>query len=365
MTEGARVLLSTDAVGGVWCYSLDLARGLAARGTDLTLAVLGPTPTAPQLDEANAIRGMRTVLTGLPLDWTARTAHEVAAASEQMAKLADETGADLVHLHSPSFACGVRYPAPLVAVAHSCPATWWRAVRTGPPPDDFRWRIDLMRRGLTEADAVIVPSNSFARELDQVYGAGAPRWVVHNGRPRESVPSRQRTRAVLTAGRLWDEGKNVGVLDRAAAILDAPVRAAGPMQGMDGSCVHFANLHMLGSLSQGDLRLELASAGVFASPALYEPFGLGVLEAAHAGLPLVLSDIATFRELWEGACIFVDPHDAGAWAAALGQVLDAPDMAAALGEGARERSTRYPVGAMMQRTVAVHRSVLRQAAPAA
>ncbi len=49
---------------------------------------------------------------------------------------------------------------------------------------------------------------------------------------------------------------------------------------------------------------------IFVSTSLYEPFGLAVLEAAQAGCPLVLSDIATFRELWDGAAIFFPPGDA-------------------------------------------------------
>ena len=39
--------------------------------------------------------------------------------------------------------------------------------------------------------------------------------------------------------------------------------------------------------------------------ARYEPFGLAVLEAAQAGMRLVLSDIPSFRELWDGAATFV------------------------------------------------------------
>ena len=51
----------------------------------------------------------------------------------------------------------------------------------------------------------------------------------------------------------------------------------------------------------------MARTAVFVSPALYEPFGLAVLEAAQAGCALVLSDIPTFRELWDGVALFVAP----------------------------------------------------------
>ena len=66
----ARVLLSTDAVGGVWTYTLDIAGGLSDRGIAAVLAVLGPRPNAEQQAEAQAIGRLRTMFTDLPLDWT-------------------------------------------------------------------------------------------------------------------------------------------------------------------------------------------------------------------------------------------------------------------------------------------------------
>ena len=48
----ARVLLSTDAVGGVWSYTIDLARGLADRGIEPVMAVLGPPPTEDKVQQA-------------------------------------------------------------------------------------------------------------------------------------------------------------------------------------------------------------------------------------------------------------------------------------------------------------------------
>src|SRR5690348_18505284 len=50
-----RVLMTADAVGGVWTYAVDLARALGARGTRVTLAVIGPAPSEAQRAEARAI----------------------------------------------------------------------------------------------------------------------------------------------------------------------------------------------------------------------------------------------------------------------------------------------------------------------
>ena len=47
MARPLRLVLTTDAVGGVWTYATDLARGLSARGVEVTLAVLG------QLESSN------------------------------------------------------------------------------------------------------------------------------------------------------------------------------------------------------------------------------------------------------------------------------------------------------------------------
>ena len=50
------VLMTTDAVGGVWTYSLTLARALGARGVGVTLAVVGPEPSAAQVAEVHRRR---------------------------------------------------------------------------------------------------------------------------------------------------------------------------------------------------------------------------------------------------------------------------------------------------------------------
>ncbi|MBV8912277.1 MAG: glycosyltransferase [Acetobacteraceae bacterium] len=160
----------------------------------------------------------------------------------------------------------------------------------------------------------------------------------------------RRERAVLIAGRLWDEGKNAAALDRIAPALDAPVRAAGPVRGPNGAAIDLHNLHLLGTLDALAMAEAYASATVYASMARYEPFGLSVLEAARAGLRLVLADIPSLRELWDGAASFVreEPELLPALAAALRAEGDG---------GAQSRAARYTVDAMVEGTLAVHRAV--------
>lgn len=351
-----RVLLTADAVGGVWRYALELAGGFTAGGTETVLAVLGPPPTRARRAEARGIA--RLIETGLPLDWTAENEPALARAAGELSSLASGIGADLVQLHAPAFAGLARWPAPVVSVAHSCLGTWWNAVHGSDLPADFAWRVAATARGLRASDAVIAPSRAFAAALRATYGDGISITVVRNGRRAPPDENASRECAVLTVGRLWDDGKNVAALDRAASRLRAPVYAAGPMEGPNGAAVRFESLRLLGELDETTLRARYARTAVFASPALYEPFGLGVLEAAQSGMALLLSDIPTFRELWDGAALFVVPGGDDELLLGLMRLLDEPALTARYGALARERARSYTVSAMVDRTAAVHRAVL-------
>lgn len=346
--RGHRVLLSTDAVGGVWRYSMELAAGLRALGTDVLVVSLGPQPSEAQAAEAWALR-----VTDLPLDWLARSAGEVNDAARELADIAAEWGADSVHLHSPALAPGGGWRMPVVAVAHSCVATWWRAVRGEVPmPADLRWRAALTGRGLQRADVALAPSRAFARALAETYGCAVQ--AIHNGRRQLHTPAGPR-RGAMTAGRLWDEGKNLSALDDAAGRLDIEVSAAGPCTGPNGATISCRNLRLLGPLDDESLARRYARAAVFVSVARYEPFGLAVLEAAQAGCALVLSDIPTFRELWDGAASFVDPGDPREIAHAMEAAMRDPRR----GTAARARAAGYSAEAMAKATLDVHRALLR------
>lgn len=356
--EKFRVFMTTDGVGGVWQYALELARGFAVRGIETIFAVLGPSLCSAQSKEADRVPNLHVIETGLPLDWTATAPGEVDRAGRVLAELAGRYAADVVHLNAPALAVRVEYHAPLVVVAHSCVATWWRAVRGGPMPADFEWRTRCMARGLAMADVIIAPSRSFAAALTAVYGPDLKVAVVHNGRDRPSgSDGLQKDHFVLAAGRLWDEGKNIATLDRAAARMRAPVFAAGPLTGPDGSTTRYAHLRHIGQLSETELAAWYSAAPVFASVARYEPFGLAVLEAGRSGSALVLSDIPTFRELWEGAALFVDGGDDLALGHALQDLLDSPGRVRSLAAAARARSSGYSSRAMVEATLNVYWSV--------
>lgn len=365
MTRSSLHLLMTiDAVGGVWQYGLDLAEGLAASGVRTTLAVLGPEAEADQVAAANSIPGCRLVQTGLPLDWTAASAGEVERSGRVIASLAEKLRPDLIHLNSPALAACGRLPAAAVGVCHSCVATWWEAVKAGPLPADFAWRTALNASGYQNLDALIAPTAAFAEASARLYDLPAPPHVVRNGRRAQPAPGLAKGALyAFTAGRLWDEGKNLAALDRVAARLSIPVFAAGPVRGPNGACIDLKAIRPLGRLSDQEVRGQLARQPIFVSLARYEPFGLAVLEAAQAGCALVLADIPTFRELWDGAAEFVSADDADAAAAAIEALARDPERRTQAGAAARRRAEAYTVEAMTAGTLEVYRSLLKRAAP--
>lgn len=352
--------MTADAVGGVWTFALDLAAGLARHGVATSLVTLGPPPDAAQRAAAAMIPGLGLRCTGLPLDWTAADARQLAAVAPTLAALARSEGVELLHLHAPSLAADLRAPVPVIASCHSCVTTWWRAVHGAalPLPPYLAWRSALTRRGALEADLLVAPTEAFAAAFTRAYALPSSPRVVRNGRRDLGAPDRAED-IVLTAGRLWDAGKNVAALDRAAALLPVPVLAAGPARGPGNASFEPRSLRLLGSLPEAALRALMARGPVFVSPARYEPFGLAVLEAAQAGCALVLSDIPSFRELWDGAARFVPADDEGeTLAAEIRALLQDREQRAALRAAARERSRRYGVEAMAAGMLRLYAEVL-------
>jgi glycosyltransferase involved in cell wall biosynthesis len=355
-----RLMLVTDAVGGVWTYSLDLARALREWDVEAFLVVTGPSPSAEQRAEAN---GFELTDTGLPLDWTAKRPDLIRRAGCALAELATKEGADLVQVNSAALLADCDFDQPVIALQHSCVATWWATVKGTPLPPDFAWRRDLIECGLNRAAAVVAPSAAFAALTTRTFALTRPVHAVYNGGRALPMKRRPMEDYVFTAGRLWDEGKNLRTLDEAATRLSGPIEAAGPLRGPNGAQASFEDLRCLGELSLSGIADRLAARPIFASAALYEPFGLSVLEAAQAGCALVLSDIPTFRELWSGCAVFVPATDANAFADAIGELLANPARRTDLGIAARMHALRYTPDLMARRMVQIYEHLLPEPLP--
>jgi glycosyltransferase involved in cell wall biosynthesis len=153
-------------------------------------------------------------------------------------------------------------------------------------------------------------------------------------------------RFVFSAGRLWDEAKNIDALCAAAADVSWPTFVAGDAAGPTGTFGGSGAVRCLGRLAPEHLEPWYQRASIYALPARYEPFGLSVVEAAAAGCALVLGEIRTLRENWSGAALFVPPDNRRALARAIESLIHDDDRREWLGSRAQERSARFTVDAM-------------------
>jgi glycosyltransferase involved in cell wall biosynthesis len=349
-----RLLMTADAVGGVWTYALDLASAWRRLGVEVHLATMGPRPDRAQ-QEAAAVAGVRLWGSDYALEWAEEPWPQVAEAGEWLVDLSDTVRPDFVHLNGYVHAA-LPWPVPTVVVAHSCVLSWFWAVRGKPAPDSRSTYAAAVRKGLEAADAVVAPTAAMARELSRWYGFDRAR-VIPNGRDDSWVRSAPKTALVLGAGRVWDEAKNLAALERVACRLGWPVAIAGERREPTVTAPHGGGVHFLGRLPFQELSSWLLRAGLYVAPARYEPFGLGILEAAQAGCALVLGEIPSLLELWEGAALFVDPGDDEALAAACAELIADPARRQELARAARRRAPEFSLLAAARRYLELYQSL--------
>jgi len=353
----ARVLMTADAVGGVWPYALDLAAALRDRSVDVTLAVMGPAPSPAQL--AAASRAATIAARSCRLEWMSDPWDDVREAAEWLLDLERRVRPDVVHLNGYCHAA-LPWRAPCVIVAHSCVCSWWRAVHGVEAPPAFdRYRREVAR-GVTAARVVIAPTAAMGAALEREYDVPAGVRVIPNGRPdRPPCPPGRKQPFIFSAGRLWDAAKNIDSLGCVASSLPWPVYVAGSDSSPDGRRAPHASMRHVGRLEAHEMDEWFARAAIYALPARYEPFGLSVLDAALAGCALVLGDIPSLRENWDGAAGFVPPDNRRAMAGALTQLIESPAERRRLSARARARACRFRLADMAEAYLSAYRSVLR------
>jgi glycosyltransferase involved in cell wall biosynthesis len=180
------------------------------------------------------------------------------------------------------------------------------------------------------------------------YGDFRAAPAIYNGRRLRGIPPLAKQPYILTAGRVWDEAKNIVALAQVAPQLSWPVFVAGEEHHPEGGTAHFDTVQRLGKLAPDELALWLGEAAIFALPARYEPFGLAVLEAGLAGCALVLGDIPSLREVWDGAACFVPPAQPDALVEELEHLIGDMWWRELMAQRARARALRYTPARMAQ-----------------
>ena len=191
---------------------------------------------------------------------------------------------------------------------------------------------EFLRRSVARAAVVCTPSNAVAQQVARRLGVPAERIVPtplgvdpawsSAGPPSPALRARLGLppRYLLFVGAAQPR-KGLDVLLDAHASQPglAPLVLAGPA-GWGPTLRSASRVHTLGYLDETDLRCVVAGAAALALPSRDEGFGLPVLEAMAAGVPVVCSDLPALREVAGGLATLVPPGDPTALATALSSV---------------------------------------------
>lgn len=304
-----RVLMTTDTIGGVWTFTQELTTGLLAEGSSVTLVSLGRTPNTEQQLWANATEqdwngrfSFHSLQTSL--EWMHDNARAYSDAAPLLFELASRCKADLVHCNQFCFG-SLPVSIPKLVTAHSDVLSWADGCRSAPLEDSswLRRYRSLVTDGLEQADSIVAPTQWMLEALSNNFQLPVPQHVVSNGLTLQPSEPRARKLQAITAGRLWDEAKNIEMLSHVRWPM--PLMIAG--EDFEGVAQH-NHAEFVGNLPRQALLSHFAESAIYICSSKYEPFGLAPLEAALCGCAVLAHDIPSLREVWGcGALYFRDP----------------------------------------------------------
>jgi glycosyltransferase involved in cell wall biosynthesis len=269
-------------------------------------------------------------------------------------------GADVVH--APTLLAPPRRGVPLVVTVHD--AVPWTHPHTL-TPRGVAWHRRMAERVSREADAVVVPTAAVAEELRGVLPRlPADRLVVVGegstaalAEPPPDADGRAARLGLPAGGYLLslatlEPRKGLDVLlaalaDPAAPALPLLVVGQPGWGGVDPAAeaarlgLPADRVRPLGRLPDADLATVLHRATALVVPSRAEGFGLPVLEAMAAGVPVVSSDAPALVEVGGGATAVVPRDDPRALAATLAELAGDADRRAALAAAGRRRATDF------------------------
>lgn len=357
-----RVLMTADTLGGVWTYAVDLCSALSRMGIEVILATRGRSMNHRQTRMVSAIPNLIVEEGDHKVEWMENPWDQVEEAGDWLLALEEIYRPDIIHLNDYSHA-NRNWSAPVVVVGHSCVYSWFDSVHGTPPPTEWTTYYQQVKNGLFAANRIIAPSHFMLRALQKHYGPFPPAdcSVIHNGRTADLFDSTGRKQPfIAAAGRIWDEAKNMDLLDTIAPNLYWPLRIAGPRKHPDGRCSHLNNCEVAGILSERQIASMLSEAAVFVTATRYEPFGLGILEAALSGCALVLPDIPSMHEIWGSNVLFVSPDDEDGFTETLNKLCTDDGLRRSYAERALNHSAAFTAEKMAEGYVTAYKEVLTE-----
>jgi len=284
-------------------------------------------------------------------------------------------GTDLVHAPSgvavPPAAAGQKlvvtvHDLAFLATPSFFPRQWRQVYRTG------------LRATIRRADAIVTPSRATAEDLLTRTKVDPARVHVipeaaalpeSPGDPEEALSRLKVPRPYILSVGTLEPRKNLVRLVRAyrrvattgvphALVLAGPIGWHQQALMREIALAGPGDIVLAGRVSAADIDALYRLADVFVYPAIYEGFGLPVLEAMARGVPTVCSNTTSLPEVAGDAALGVYPGSIREIAAAIQRVLDDPAVAGRLRDAGRARAERFSWDEAARLTLQVYEKAL-------
>jgi glycosyltransferase involved in cell wall biosynthesis len=261
-------------------------------------------------------------------------------------------------------------PGFTVPLAAPCPSvTTFHDLQHKRYPEYFRW-FDLpfwkflLWAAAHRSRRLIAVSEATRADLLRFYRRRADRVVVvpHGVNPEFFTLDRTRIDPYLLCVSTLHVHKNIERLVRAYAgkpraekLVLAGLRGfrAPEIEALIAELGVGDRVKIPGWLPRAELLQLYARAHAFVYPSTFEGFGMPILEAMAAGIPVACSDIPPLREVAGDAALFFDPMDEPALSAALDRITADQDLRETLASAGPERARPFTWQRTAEKTLAV------------
>jgi glycosyltransferase involved in cell wall biosynthesis len=236
---------------------------------------------------------------------------------------------------------------------------------------EFRARFTAQARdAAARADAVIAVSQFTRSQVVSLLGVEPAKiHVVHHGirhlaEPASAPPAREKV--ILNVGAI-QKRKNIARLVEAFETLEPPWElvlagshgfGAGEILARIAKSPARDRIRVTGYVSAEDLAGWYARAAVFAFPSMDEGFGMPVLEAMSAGVPVIASNRSALPEVAGDAAVLVDPDDTEALRQALLDMTRSVDLRREFARRGEARARMFTWEKAVRETWDVYRTFL-------
>ncbi|MGH9303368.1 MAG: glycosyltransferase family 4 protein [Acidimicrobiales bacterium] len=358
--------------GGVQTQVLGLATELGLLGHDACVLAPGPSDDGPPCRPAvpaETTKGAGSVSIehvgrslGLPANGSRAPVAVAPGAGLRVLSRLRGGRFDVVHVHEPmaplvGLAAAGLGPKPVVATFH----------RSG---SDLAYRLEarMLSKVARRLAAVVAVSEAAAATAATVLGLSGIE-VIPNGvrlgawSGEHPAPNPNGPRRIAFVGR-HERRKGLGVLLEAFSRLqhgaELDVMGEGPeTRPLRARWAGTERICWLGQVDDATKAAVLSSSDLLVAPSLGgESFGVVLLEAMAAGIPVVASDIPGYRAAAGGAAALVPPGDALSLAAELDRLLEDGAARVRLRVAGLDRAAQFSMAEVARRYVEVYEGVV-------